>query len=126
MEKTVGIAAERVLPPYARQRFTTWFKQRGPGSRIDEQAGPRSRVFPTCLVEYQNPAIGQDLVKVYERNGIECSLPDGQVCCGAPWLHSGDVDSFRKQAAKNVTVLADGGARRATTSSCPSRRAATS
>ena len=30
-------------------------------------------MFPTCLVEYQNPAIGQDLVKVYERNGIECS-----------------------------------------------------
>ncbi len=31
-------------------------------------------VFPTCLVEYQDPAIGQDLVKVYERNGIECTL----------------------------------------------------
>ena len=34
-------------------------------------------VFPTCLVEYQNPAIGHDLVKVYERNGIECSLVEG-------------------------------------------------
>ena len=26
MEKTVGMAAERLLPPYARQRFTTWFR----------------------------------------------------------------------------------------------------
>ncbi len=33
MEKTVGIAAERVLPPYARQRFSTWFKKRLPGVR---------------------------------------------------------------------------------------------
>ena len=31
MEKVTGISAERVLPPYARQRFTTWFKKRGRG-----------------------------------------------------------------------------------------------
>jgi Fe-S oxidoreductase len=64
-------------------------------------------LFPTCLVEYQNPAIGQDLVKVYERNGVECSLVDGTMCCGAPWLHSGDIDQFTKQGAKNVRLLAD-------------------
>jgi glycerol-3-phosphate dehydrogenase subunit C len=28
MEQTVGVAAERVLPPYAKVRFTTWFKSR--------------------------------------------------------------------------------------------------
>ena len=69
-------------------------------------------VFPTCLVEYQNPAIGQDLVKVYERNGIECTLVDGAGCCGAPWLHSGDIEQFTKAAVKNVKVLADARARR--------------
>ncbi len=26
-------------------------------------------------------------------------------CCGAPWLHSGDVDHFRRIAEKNVTAL---------------------
>lgn len=104
MERTTGIASERVLPPYARQRFSTWFKRR---ARL-RFAGRQGRValFPTCMVEYQNPAIGRDLVKVYERNGIECSLPEGQVCCGAPWLHAGDVEHFRKQAAANVAVLA--------------------
>ena len=105
MEKTVGIASERVLPPYARQRFSTWFKK-----RTASLAGRRQgqvALFPTCLVEYQNPAIGRDLVKVYERNGIECSLPAGQVCCGAPWLHSGDVDHFVAEGRKNITVLAE-------------------
>jgi Fe-S oxidoreductase len=63
-------------------------------------------VVPTCLVEYQNPAIGQDLVKVYEHNGVECSLAEGAGCCGAPWLHSGDLDSFTKVAVKNVKLLA--------------------
>ena len=105
MEKTVGIASERVLPPYAKERFSTWFKRRA-HLRFERRQG-NVALFPTCLVEYQNPAIGKDLVRVYERNGIECSLPEGQVCCGAPWLHAGDVESFRRQAAKNVAVLAD-------------------
>jgi Fe-S oxidoreductase len=105
MEKTLGIASERVLPPYAKERFSTWFKRRA-HLRFERRQG-NVALFTTCMVEYQNPAIGKDLVKVYERNGIECSLPEGQVCCGAPWLHAGDVESFRRQAAKNIAVLAD-------------------
>jgi Fe-S oxidoreductase len=105
MEKTVGIASERVLPPYARQRFSTWFKKRLP--KVAARRQGKVALFPTCLVEYQNPAIGRDLVQVYERNGIECSLPKGQVCCGAPWLHSGDVDHFVAEGRKNVKLLAD-------------------
>ncbi|MEP7202618.1 MAG: heterodisulfide reductase-related iron-sulfur binding cluster [Ilumatobacteraceae bacterium] len=104
MEVVTGVSSVRLLPPYARQRFTTWFKRR-PRVRITRRQG-RVAVFPTCLVEYQQPAIGHDLVKVYERNGIECSLVDDAVCCGAPWLHSGDVEQFTKVAKANVKALA--------------------
>ena len=104
MEKVTGVSSVRLLPPFARQRFTTWFKRR-PRVRIAKRQG-RVAVFPTCLVEYQQPGIGHDLVKVYERNGIECSLVDGATCCGAPWLHSGEVKQFTKVAEKNVKALA--------------------
>ncbi|MCX7621178.1 MAG: heterodisulfide reductase-related iron-sulfur binding cluster [Acidimicrobiales bacterium] len=109
MEKTVGIAAQRVLPPYARQRFTTWFRSRSKRPRSESPAvgGREVAVFASCLVEYQDPDIGKDLVRVYEHNGINCSVPDGQRCCGAPWLHSGDVDRFIEQAEHNVSVLAE-------------------
>lgn len=107
MDKTVGVAAERVLPPYAKTRFTTWFKRRlRTGQSVlgrAEQA--RVAVFPTCLVEYQHPDVGQDLVKVYEHNGVTCSAIEGAGCCGAPWLHAGQFDQFRKQAAKNLAAL---------------------
>jgi Fe-S oxidoreductase len=106
MEKTVGIASERMLPPYARTRFTTWFKKRMPG-RLGRDQQAQVAVFPTCLVEYQNPAVGQDLVKVYERNGVSCTLPAGVGCCGAPWLHSGEMEQFEKQARENVAALAE-------------------
>ena len=62
-------------------------------------------MFPTCLVEYQEPAIGKALVKVYEHNGIECTLTDAG-CCGAPFLHSGDLDAFTKVAVDNDATLA--------------------
>lgn len=108
MDATVGLASNRVLPPYARERFSTWFKKRKARGAITlgraEQA--RAAVFSTCLVEYQNPAVGKDLVKVYERNGVDCDLAGGAGCCGAPWLHSGEFEPFRKQAARNVEALA--------------------
>jgi glycerol-3-phosphate dehydrogenase subunit C len=103
MSKVTGVSSVRLLPPYARQRFSTWFKER-PKLRSDKAQG-KVTVFPTCLVEYQVPAVGRDLVKVYERNGIECDLSDAG-CCGAPWLHSGDIKQFTKVAKKNVAALA--------------------
>ncbi len=103
IEKTAGVSSVRLLPPFAKQRFSTWFNRR-PKVRIGKRQG-RVALFPTCLVEYQEPGIGHDLVKVYERNGIEVSLPDVG-CCGAPWLHSGDIDQFKKVANKNLKALA--------------------
>ena len=103
IEKTAGVSGVRLLPPFARQRFSTWFNRR-PKVRIGKRQG-RVALFPTCLVEYQQPSVGHDLVKVYERNGIEVSLADIG-CCGAPWLHSGDMEQFTKVATKNVKILA--------------------
>ncbi len=112
MESTVGISAERVLPPFARTRFSTWFRDRRTRSATESPTGSTTgsrgevALFPTCLVEYQDTRTGKDMVAVYERNGITCDLPEGQVCCGAPVLHQGDVKSFVKGARKNIEVLA--------------------
>lgn len=105
VSKVTGVSAVRLLPPYTKQRFSTWFRAR---SSVAVRSGSQGSVtvFPTCVVEYQEPRIGHDLVKVYERNGIDCSN-SAAGCCGAPWLHSGDVDRFTKVATENVAVLAE-------------------
>jgi Fe-S oxidoreductase len=105
MEKAVGLASQRLLPPYAKQRFTTWFKRRGDPAAAPKGGGSVS-VFPTCFVEYMEPDVGRAIVGVYEHNGVECSLPEGTRCCGAPWLHSGHVDEFVKAARRNTAALA--------------------
>ncbi|MCL4423613.1 MAG: heterodisulfide reductase-related iron-sulfur binding cluster [Actinobacteria bacterium] len=106
MQATIGIASERLLPPYSKERFTTWFRRRTPPLLVDPPGlQGKVSVFPTCFIEYMDPAIGKDLCKVYERNRVDCSVPQGTRCCGAPWLHQGDVEAFEKAARRNVESL---------------------
>jgi Fe-S oxidoreductase len=102
MEKATGIARDRLLPTFTKVRFSRWFRNRTP-----KGSGARGRValFPSCLVEYQQPAIGKAMVGVLEHNGFACDLPEGQVCCGMPWLDAGDTQKFREHAEKNVEAL---------------------
>jgi len=103
LEKLTGIARDRVLPRFDRIRFSKWFRNRTPTT------APAARgtvaLFPTCLVEYQEPAIGKAMVGVFERNGFACTLPERQVCCGMPWLDAGDSERFRQAAQHNVDAL---------------------
>ena len=98
-----GVSSTRQLPLFDQQRFSAWFKRR-PTVRIGKRHGTVA-LFPTCIVEHQQPSIGHDLVKVYERNGVEVSLADVD-CCGAPWLHSGDTRRFAAVAERNIAALA--------------------
>jgi len=107
MEKVTGIARDRLLPTFQRVRFSKWFRSRdrtGAAATPKVERGPVA-LFPTCLVEYQQPAIGKAAVAVLERNGYTCELPEGQVCCGMPWLDAGDADKFREAAQRNVDAL---------------------
>jgi len=103
IESLTGISKERLLPNFTKEKFSTWFKKHAPEIKGEKRS--KVSLFPTCLVEYQQPPIGQAMVKVFEHNGIECELPEGQVCCGMPWLDAGDDERFIEQAKKNVQLL---------------------
>lgn len=98
-----GLSARRVVAAFARQRFSAWFAQR-PNVVLGDRQG-RITIYPTCVVEYQAPSIGKDLVLVAERNGLECACSAAR-CCGAPSLQAGDLRRFRRIAERNVATLA--------------------
>ncbi len=104
LERLTGVSSVRLLPPYARRRFTTWMSRRKGEHVRDRQASVV--VYPTCTVEYQRPDIGRDTVRVLEHNGVACTAPGSNRCCGAPFLHSGDVKEFAAAARRNVEALA--------------------
>ncbi|MSW45767.1 MAG: hypothetical protein F2837_07545 [Actinobacteria bacterium] len=95
-----------IVAPFAtRTRFSTWFRQRPDASvaAVDVTVS----LFPTCHVEHHDPDLGRDLVAIYERVGIGCSLPEGLQCCGAPQLDAGDIDGFVELGRRNVRRLAE-------------------
>src|SRR5439155_23602483 len=65
MEKVTGIAKERLLPTYAKVRFSKWFRTRAPAQPAAETRATVA-LFPTCMVEYQDPSIGRAPGGVYD------------------------------------------------------------
>lgn len=103
LTRLTGVSSERDLGTFAAERFTSWFRRR-PTIKLQRRQAAIT-LFPTCLVEHQVTSVGKDLVKIYERNGVECGVSAAR-CCGAPLLHAGDIAAFRKVAEKNMTLLA--------------------
>ena len=67
---------------------------------------PRSAtLFVTCIVDTMYPEIGEAVVTVLERLGIEVRFPADQTCCGQPAFNSGHWDEARAVAGRNLEVL---------------------
>lgn len=101
MEKATGIDRRWIMPTYERAPFSRALERR-------EAATPekgRVVLFTTCFVEYSEARTAWAAVQVLERNGIavEGGYP---ACCGAPFLHAGDLDNARRNAEKVVASLA--------------------
>jgi len=54
----------------------------------------RVQLFVTCLVDQFRPEVGESVVNVLERLGVNVEFPEGQTCCGQPAFNSG----FRNEA----------------------------
>ncbi len=97
---SMGIAEKQELPKYASESFLSKFK------KIKQTHGKRKVVFFSgCFINYNQPNVGVDLVKVYQHNGIEVATDERFVCCGSPMVSGGYIDDARKNAEKNVKLL---------------------
>ena len=108
MEKTLGLAAATELPPYAAQRFREHVE---PSVAWPVRDGTRTpgkvAVFATCYINYNEPGIGHDLLKLLAHNEIPYRLVEKEACCGMPKLELGDLASVERQKNINVPPLAD-------------------
>jgi glycerol-3-phosphate dehydrogenase subunit C len=89
LDKALGVHPAAWLPELASSRF------RG-----------KVAVFATCYVNYNEPGIGHDLLKVLAHNDIPYVVVDKESCCGMPKLELGDLDSVEKHKEANIPVLA--------------------
>jgi L-lactate dehydrogenase complex protein LldE len=54
----------------------------------------KAQLFLTCLGENFFSPVLKDMVKLLERLGVQCEMPEEQTCCGQPFYNSG----FQSQA----------------------------
>ena len=107
MEKYLGIHRDRLLPTFHSETFAKWFRKRParPQPAPSKNGGEEKvALFYTCTVNYNEPEIGKAAVGVFEKNRIECLVPEQQ-CCGLPFLDGGLVDEAKKKIEANVASL---------------------
>jgi glycerol-3-phosphate dehydrogenase subunit C len=107
MESHLGVDSKAWMPELAGHRFR-WSAKRS-GSQ-DVKEGERTpgkvAIFATCYVNYNEPGIGHDLLKILEHNAIPYVLVEKEKCCGMPKLELGDLESVERHKDANIPVLA--------------------
>jgi glycerol-3-phosphate dehydrogenase subunit C len=109
VEELFEVHPEAVLPNYHAKTL----RRRRPAQRNADapaapSAGPtRGKValFATCYGNYNEPDLGEDLIAVFEHNGVPVRLPDTERCCGMPKLELGDLEAVSKAKDVNIPQL---------------------
>ena len=108
LDKTIGISAEAPLPQYHSRTLKKRDAGRKPlATEAVKTASTTGKValFGTCYGNYNEPHIGEDLIRVYEHNNIPVMLAQGTQCCGMPKLELGDLDAVTIAKETNIKVL---------------------
>jgi L-lactate dehydrogenase complex protein LldE len=66
---------------------------------------PRVQLFITCIVDSIYPLVGEAVVQVLERLGVEVEFPEAQTCCGQPGYNAGFRDEARQLALNFLDVF---------------------
>jgi len=95
------------LPDLASSRFRWSADKKGSATTVKDGALTPGKVavFATCFVNYNEPGIGHDLIKVLEHNEIPYTIVEKESCCGMPKLELGDLDAVAKHKQANIPVL---------------------
>jgi Fe-S oxidoreductase len=108
LEGVVGIHSEAWLPEFSGKSLRSRFKVLSDDTPAEPAAGTTGKValFATCYMNRNEPGPGEDLVAVFEHNGIPVSMVPTEQCCGMPKLELGDLQSVRIAKEMNIPVLA--------------------
>ncbi|HET7527911.1 MAG TPA: heterodisulfide reductase-related iron-sulfur binding cluster [Burkholderiaceae bacterium] len=108
MDKALGVHPDAWLPALATRRFRWSAAKKGSATEVKngERTPGKVAIFATCFVNYNEPGIGRDLLKVLEHNAIPYVIVDKESCCGMPKLELGDLESVAKHKNANIAVLA--------------------
>jgi glycerol-3-phosphate dehydrogenase subunit C len=107
MDSVLGIHKDRVLPEYDSAKFRSTARPDASFPVRDGQQTPgKVAIFSTCYVNYNEPGIGHDLLKILAHNEVPSVVVEKEACCGMPKLELGDLEAVQRNKELNIPVLA--------------------
>ncbi|MEM8865091.1 MAG: anaerobic glycerol-3-phosphate dehydrogenase subunit C [Planctomycetota bacterium] len=107
LEKTLGLAQGRKVPPLALRPFLQQPTARR-HRRPDRQADEKVLFFVDTFANYYDDALAESLVRVLRHNGIGVYIPPMQRNSGMGLITQGALEPARRIASRNVELLAEG------------------
>jgi Fe-S oxidoreductase len=106
-EKVVGVHKDAWVPEFSPRPFRRHAAASKPHPVKDGERSPgKVAVYSTCYVNYNEPGIGHDLLKLLDHNEIPYVLVDKEACCGMPKLEQGDLEAVEALKNRNIPQLA--------------------
>jgi len=107
MEKVLDVDKDAWLPALATTKFRSDAVDNMTPAVVDGERTPgKVAIIATCYVNYNEPGIGHDLLKILAHNDIPYVIVEKEQCCGMPKLELGDLDAVAQSQAANIPVLA--------------------
>ena len=107
MESVAGVDKDAWLPSLATRKFRSGTpKARATVVKDGAKTPGKVAIFATCFINYNEPGIGLDLLKVLDHNEVPYVIVDKEKCCGMPKLELGDLESVNASKEANIPVLA--------------------
>ncbi len=109
LQGALGVHIDAPVPTYhvksARQRLSDRVGRSD--VRAEPVGGTRGKVvvFATCYGNRNQPDLVEDLVAVFEHNGVPTALARQERCCGMPKLELGDLERVEQLKDSNIDEL---------------------
>jgi len=110
MEPVLGVHHNAVVPRYESKTLRQRIKiSKSTLTTTSITVGSKTKgkvvLFTTCYANYNEPHLGEDLIAIYEHNGIQVTTINQEQCCGMPKLELGDLEAVKKAKDKNIPQL---------------------
>ena len=107
LESVLGVDKNAWLPALATKKFRSGTPPAKTITVLDGAKTPgKVAIFATCYINYNEPGIGLDLLKILDHNEVPYAIVEKEKCCGMPQLELGDFASVNASKEANIPVLA--------------------
>ncbi len=108
LDKVLEVHSDAPLPEFHSRTLRKRATQRQPAKLTPvptDQTCGRVVLFATCYGNRNEPQLGEDLIGVFEHNGIPVRLVEKERCCGMPKLELGDLETVESYKDANIPEL---------------------